>query len=221
MCGEDGVTYSNQCVLEVEECETKKEIKVLYSGECRAETPCLRTEFRCQTDRLCVSYLARCDGRPDCRDGSDEAGCQAACSSTEFRCKDGSCIPFSERCDGSQDCLDDEEDCPAHCGRDQFRCNDGTCISLSLRCDRVSNCQDKTDEIGCLDTILPGNRTNDLLCPAGQFECEDQRLCVEKRLVCDGKEDCGDGSDEEECSQGQECPVDHLTCGDGSCVDNR
>ena len=221
VCGEDGVTYSNQCAKEVEECKTNRKIKILHSGECRTETPCLRTEFRCKTDRSCVSYLSRCDGRPDCRDGSDEVGCEADCSSTQFRCSDGRCLPFIERCDGTQHCSDDEEDCPASCDGDQFRCNDGSCISLSLRCDRVSHCHDKTDEIGCpREPAVLENRTSSLICPPGQFECRDGRLCVEDRLLCDGREDCEDGSDEQDC-KAEPCPEDHLNCGDGSCVDSR
>ena len=215
------MSYSNLCLKEVAECETGRNISVLHTGECGAARPCLRTEFRCRQDRTCISYLARCDGREDCRDGSDEAGCEAACSGTEFLCSDGSCLPFGQRCDGLRHCEDDELDCPLSCSRDQFSCNDGTCVSLSLRCDRVANCQDKTDEIGCVDTVQPGNRTNDLACPAGQFECVDQRRCVLSSQVCDGRPDCGDGSDELRCGEPVPCPANHLTCADGSCVDSR
>ena len=46
------------------------------------------------------------------------------------------------------------------CEADQFRCNDGLCIELGLRCNRVADCYDRTDEIGCVNTSQPLNRTN-------------------------------------------------------------
>ena len=38
---------------------------------------------------------------------------QTACSSEEFTCTDGTCVPLHFRCDLKADCLDrsDEEDC--------------------------------------------------------------------------------------------------------------
>ena len=41
----------------------------LYTAACR------QGEFRCPRDNRCVPANRRCDGRRDCRDGSDERGC--------------------------------------------------------------------------------------------------------------------------------------------------
>lgn len=34
------------------------------------------------------------------------------------------------------------------------------------------------------------------VCPANYFECETSGECVPERWICDGQDDCGDGSDE-------------------------
>lgn len=34
ICGSDGITYENQCKLELESCRSKKDIRTLYTGLC-------------------------------------------------------------------------------------------------------------------------------------------------------------------------------------------
>lgn len=141
-----------------------------------------------------------------------------------FRCGNGQCLAFNKRCDGVEDCDDDEQDCPSPCNADQFRCNDGKCIEAAYRCNRVHDCQDKTDEIGCVTTTDPYNRTTELACSGPtQFQCANRRQCVAADQRCDGSAQCQDGSDERDCDNDQvtPCPPDHIQCEDLTCVDVR
>jgi len=71
-----------------------------------------RGKFTCTSGTQCIDNRYRCDGVPQCRDGSDEVGC--GCRDDEFTCEgDGSCINRRYKCDGFQNCRDgsDELDC--------------------------------------------------------------------------------------------------------------
>ncbi|XP_038610031.1 sortilin-related receptor isoform X2 [Tachyglossus aculeatus] len=79
---------------------------------------CSRFEFECQQPRKCIPNWKRCDGQPDCQDGTDETNCRTpssqTCVSGKFKCEDGEiCLVLSERCDGFLDCSDgsDERGC--------------------------------------------------------------------------------------------------------------
>ena len=93
VCGSNGKTYSNKCLLELDKCETGEAVEAAHQGPC-TRRQCTRTEFRCSASDVCISYLAVCDGREDCGDASDEANCDADCWNTEFRCADNTCVPF-------------------------------------------------------------------------------------------------------------------------------
>lgn len=61
-----------------------------------------------------IIFVIRCDRDHDCDDGTDELGCEyKPCTSAEFRCKNGKCIPKKWKCDGDSDCRD---------GSDEFNC---------------------------------------------------------------------------------------------------
>ena len=66
------------------------------------------------------SFSLVCDGKTDCPDETDEAGCDndggdgsAHCGTHQYSCDGGACHDDSTVCDGHPDCLDmsDEIDC--------------------------------------------------------------------------------------------------------------
>ncbi|CAB1328475.1 unnamed protein product, partial [Coregonus sp. 'balchen'] len=111
------------------------------------------------------------------------------CSSGQFSCTNGACIPGEYRCDQLTDCSDgaDERDCHyPECT--ELRCANGACYNQNQRCDQVLDCRDGSDESNCTQH-----------CSSGLFQCGNGE-CVPQRYVCDHDDDCGDRSDEQHCS---------------------
>ena len=140
------------------------------------------------------------------------------CSDNEFKCQDMTCIPKDKVCDDIPDCPfpdnSDEDNCPTttprpgpfsinrisfemfitnamffpvftDCGSNEYYCPSlNMCITC---CSLVIQCNEVPISISCPD------------CPENGFRCDKSKLCIDSFSVCDGKNDCDDGSDERNC----------------------
>ncbi|XP_075540320.1 terribly reduced optic lobes isoform X24 [Dermacentor variabilis] len=190
---------------------------------------CGHHQFVCD-GRRCVDHSGKCDGRPDCADGSDERNCpgvpggdkvvnasRSLCNSTEFRCRDGTCIPLSYVCDEEVDCKDGSDelcDTTRDCEPNQFKCDGGRkCVDSSKKCDGHYDCADRTDEEGC--TPHPGGQPLPAVddCAVDKFRCSNGK-CIARALVCNARRDCTDSSDERNCT----CRQGQFRCQNGICI---
>ncbi|XP_055591990.1 sortilin-related receptor-like [Uranotaenia lowii] len=206
---------------------------------------CKPDEFRCNGTNTCIPKQWRCDTEQDCNDGSDELNCtQKECESWMFRCElDQRCIYKTWKCDGEKDCKDgsDEKDCGSStevpkkpginflpgdsCHDWMFKCANDKCVPYWWKCDGVNDCKDMSDEAGCNTTISITSTTTkapprkkERNCGLHEFRC-DTGLCISKRFVCDGYEDCTKGEDEDNCPSQKTCSNKHFKCrSDGMCL---
>uniref|UniRef100_A0A668A7Z4 Low density lipoprotein receptor-related protein 8, apolipoprotein e receptor n=1 Tax=Myripristis murdjan TaxID=586833 RepID=A0A668A7Z4_9TELE len=184
-----------------------------------AKKTCATTDFACKNGQ-CVPARWRCDGEPECADGSDEADATCSrqtCPPEKFDCGGAAskCVSLSWRCDGERDCENgaDEEQCAA-CPSKDFQCRNGKCMAPIYVCDGDDDCGDGSDEEKCSTPT----------CGQHEFRCNDSE-CIPALWSCDGDPDCKDKSDEsmERCSRRTEpqkprCPAGEFQCGSGECV---
>ncbi|XP_065369311.1 modular serine protease-like [Calliphora vicina] len=147
------------------------------------------------------------------------------CPLYTWQCNNGQCIKSDELCDGNYDCDDKSDEtvdecllrpCPSYA----FQCAYGACITGNYKCDGVINCVDGSDET----EFLCNNNVNYEKQLQGRcgfplsMECKSGE-CISNERVCDGREDCIDGSDEtvQVCSF-LKCPEYSFRCGYGACV---
>ena len=85
---------------------------------------CFHEDVKCGSG-LCVPSSKKCDGYFDCRDKTDEDGCNiTSCYLDQIRCKTTDrCVNRDQRCDHKNDCGDnsDEEDCGEYFSRQYSR----------------------------------------------------------------------------------------------------
>ncbi|KAF0300268.1 Prolow-density lipoprotein receptor-related protein 1 [Amphibalanus amphitrite] len=225
---------NKKCIPSIWRCDSEDDCKDGSDEEGCLLRNCSADEFRCNDGR-CIHRQLRCDDFYHCADRSDEIGCVTECPKETFRCASPAdvvhCVPSKWRCDGHPDCTDgsDEAGCNNTCPDHQFRCMDGTCIPPSWVCDGSDqDCPDRSDERAALCATRA--------CLPGGFRCHNH-VCLYPdgagrplTALCDGQDQCGDGTDEDPqlCSGGPlharlQC-AHHphaFQCDNGRCVDQQ
>jgi len=85
-----------------------------------------------------------------------------------------------------------------------FKCLDGSCISRDGRCNGHNQCADGSDELLCNMALGHAFLGAAESCPVSintdvHFQCNNGN-CIEKEGLCNGHDNCGDGSDEASCT---------------------
>ncbi|CAB1352228.1 unnamed protein product [Coregonus sp. 'balchen'] len=65
-----------------------------------------------------------------------------------------------------------------------------------------------------MGTLFP--LTGNITCSSLEFTCASGR-CISRNFVCNGEDDCGDGSDEQECAPSS-CGPSEFQCGNATCI---
>ncbi|XP_068137528.1 complement factor I [Hyperolius riggenbachi] len=123
------------------------------------------------------------------------------CTSHEFTCVNGKCIPENNICNGADDCGDlSDELCCSDC-TNGFHCKSDVCISPHQHCNGERDCIAGDDEVHCKEC------QNSFRCNSGE--------CIPLHSVCNGGHDCPSGEDEVNCkdqakTQNQDNDQDHV-----------
>uniref|UniRef100_A0A3Q1ID25 Sortilin-related receptor n=1 Tax=Anabas testudineus TaxID=64144 RepID=A0A3Q1ID25_ANATE len=199
--------------------------------------------FLCSND-TCLPSTAHCNGIRECPDGADENNCDPLCTRyMDFVCKNrAQCLFQSLVCDGIKHCEDGSDEDAQYAGSTPsefgkvcdaytFQCANRVCVSLEWKCDGMDDCGDYSDEANCDTVMLLSSAPTDVpgCSRYFQYECRNGR-CIPTWWKCDGENDCGDWSDEAQCTDGvtphtvpsgpATCSPNRFHCGSGACIIN-
>ena len=116
------------------------------------------------------------------------------------------CIDKNLVCDGTEDCpngLDEKQDCPEpdkDCGIGKYYCPSSKTCFIICDSNSAATCPEVSDEIKCPP------------CENEEFQCVTSKMCIGQPLICDGKDDCPDGSDEQQNCEGKQSFLTRSFC---------
>uniref|UniRef100_A0A671PII5 Low-density lipoprotein receptor-related protein 8-like n=1 Tax=Sinocyclocheilus anshuiensis TaxID=1608454 RepID=A0A671PII5_9TELE len=131
------------------------------------------------------------------------------CPPEKFDCG-GKCVSLSWRCDGERDCENGEDEKNAHFEK-TYHSPGNIVDGCTWHSDSLFICN-----WAFLNQVFVFSSPDARSCSVGAFQCRN-RKCLAPVYVCDGDDDCGDGSDEEKCSP-PTCGPHEFRCNSSECV---
>ena len=110
---------------------------------------------------------------------------QGTCGWNNFLCSNLQCRPFTLTCDGNDNCGDGSDENNVTCNTIGFTPKNRVHIYVIRFCE----CNQYCTFLYSFQLIL-GN-----VCRLNQFKC-DNKNCIPRSFLCNGRDDCGDNSDE-------------------------
>ncbi|KAL5474645.1 hypothetical protein EMCRGX_G026626 [Ephydatia muelleri] len=192
----------------------------LAGVQCSIPSSCLSNQFTCSNGN-CIPAIYQCDRYNDCGDNSDEVGC--ICYEGDIRLLGGPTVAQGtvELCIRNQ--------YAAICGQ-YWTANDSKVVCRQLGFNNsvavynsyygpgssnyvwtyvgggcvgtepsLLSCPGNPLQTGCSLSQLAGVQCSVPYCPSLNFQCANG-LCLNYNERCDGVNDCGDGSDELQCT---------------------
>ncbi|RWS29509.1 G-protein coupled receptor GRL101-like protein [Leptotrombidium deliense] len=185
---------------------------------------CWYKEFTCKNGE-CISFANVCNGIKDCVDGSDEIECDPKLILHFVECNDGSKVHISLWCDNWTDCSDNH--------LDELNCNAKTVHQMSTCVKIVDAFQDHTSAMDTVTVFLNVKMKrctyeiqNGITVCANKYsiQCYDLYRCIDRKYICDGREDCAAGNrystDELGCGKNRkQCnETKGFWCSEGRCI---
>ncbi|XP_077978884.1 MAM and LDL-receptor class A domain-containing protein 1-like [Glandiceps talaboti] len=190
---------------------------------------CGSRKFACKSDNKCMDNSLYCNFISDCADGSDESDCPATCDFSNDECGWYEDSP-NDYFNWLRGRPSDTELTPNLAPRVDHTKNNaqgpqwnhvtigiGRQVEnwqIKLNKKRYSSYDAATaiDDIAFLDCAIPQPQGP---CDSTQYKCTTTGGCIDKNMVCDSDDDCGDGFDERnaECDSYTICNFENGTCG--------